>query len=1236
MKKIYLSLLLVFILTLHVFGVNVTITMNSTSRTMTLTEKSSGNQIDVGTPSTYTYNFSADPGIYMLNGFNASGVSNGTLEIEVTYETTQTFSITTITAYAGNSGWVLGTDYTLECQANSREGVSRVITTSTAATAGKITFLMNVGDSYRLNYTVSATRIASGYLAEFNHSNTVTASYVNAYVTIPLGTVYSLTLPEAASIYVGAKLGAVVQSSGGTHYVPFTEIVSDSTKVADGKKTCYYSLGQSCVYNFRVSQTGKLTNGGIFTVPTTSDGNLEISQADLDTADPKMIDHDVTHNSYTNVGDILLNINKQGHLKLLQGQKRQLLNLRSWQLTDTQTNNYFIEPDYHYKIVDVSGNEISDVIEINEKGEIEAVGNGTAIVLITYDAISLKIYSKTGAATNYMAGPLFTSIWPENTGTFVVTVGQTDDSSIVSNMKVQEENRVDNSDGSGADLDTEHDVMYYFEGTAGYYYTFKPQGVSSVSLANPTLETNTSRYTGFTNIPANEDGSYTLLLTFGRNIVKLTSATGNSVYQVISAKPAGYVISNKSRPDMPVLPGDDINIQFHGFFHPANKLAGIYNMSAYILYNNIPNGNSLILSPNQYTFGGNPAAQLTQYHVPADWDPATPFELKNGAIQINGYGSVIGKHRDISVTTGINPNFTAVVRVNYFGSIPDVDVLLSAPVDGFKFTALPVGAEIVVKNDVNDTIPANENGEYLGTYRTYSYEIYADGYKAVLGTNTIAENDGIKEIPVAMTLISDMQWDGTSMAKPKQVTAGEAIVVGSEFENKAGYYKISNAYELRWVAYQAEQKVPGNNVILTDDIDLGNYPWTPIGYNTTYFYSGTFEGNYKTVTGLNINSSSGYPALIGYVLGGKIKNLTTEGSITKAKASMIGGLAGEFYVENCHNKANVVGGQGTGGLVGGILNVTGNAKIINCSNSGNVNTGSGMYAGGFAGQISGSALIENCWNSGSVTSTNGYIGGFSGSLATATIKNCYNTGDVSAKGTNVGGLAGYAQSGSIINCYNAGKMTNANTAGYGAIKGAGTAATVSNCYAPDNIGDNVKSDGTIITTLSAFASGEVSWLLGAAFGQTVSTDTLPVLGGASVYRVIYANNFDAEVDTLYTNGVLPVIEKTGYTGKWLTGVAGSEVNEVSTDAGLYVLFTHDTATSVDDATYQLTVYPNPFTDYLYIKSYSDDKLSIISLTGQTQMIVPVSEGVNRINVQSLPTGVYIVRCGDKRIKMDKI
>ena len=794
------------------------------------------------------------------------------------------------------------------------------------------------------------------------------------------------------------------------------------------------------------------------------------------------------------------------------------------------------------------------------------------IVTVTYDAIQLKSWASNGTATNYFFGPLFSAIWPENTGAFVVTVGGTEDAGIVPNMKIQEENRVENT-VLGTDVDAEHDVFYYLEDSVGYRYTFKPEGVVSVSIANPILGANSASYNGFQNVPVNADSSYTMLLTHGRNIIKLTSASGASVYQVIAAKPAGYVISNKSRPGEPILPGDDVNVQYHGLFHPANKMSGIYNMSTYVTYNGTPAGNSLILSANQYQFGGTPSAQLSFYHVSTSCTDT--FELRKGALQVLGFGSLFGKHREISIIGGVNPNFTAAVRVQYFGSIPNINIPITMPSEGFKFTGLPDSAEVFVisenytaKNSsgadvtLKDTLSANENGEFLGTYRTYYYTIYAPGYKAISGTNTIAAGDGVKNIPVTMELI-DGEWDGTNMAKPQQVTAAESTVTGSEFENKEGYYKITNAYELRWIAYQSEQKNAALNAILVNDIDLNNKSWSPIGaYAVGYNYTGTFEGSNKTIKGLLIDGTKGssYKALFSFVNGGTVRNLTTEGNVTNGVASMFGGLGGSFLIENCHNKANISSTrQSTGGLVGSIMNTsTAQSVIRNCSNTGNVVLSGGNYqnTGGFAGGVAGAVTIENCWNSGNVTSPYRYVGGFAANMSnTATIKNCYNTGNISANGNNVGGMVGNATAGTILNCFNTGNITNANTAGYGAIKGAGTAATVTNCYAPDNIGNNIKTDGTSLKVPTAFASGEVTWLLGNAFGQTLGTDTIPVIGDPKVYNVTFTNNKNQETDTIFTNGTLPSLEKDGLVGYWFTNAdQTTPVTNVNSDSILFLAY----------------------------------------------------------------------------------
>ena len=149
---------------------------------------------------------------------------------------------------------------------------------------------------------------------------------------------------------------------------------------------------------------------------------------------------------------------------------------------------------------------------------------------------------------------------------------------------------------------------------------------------------------------------------------------------MLTAKECHREITNETRPDATdFIPGDKVKVQYSGLFHPANKLAGIYNMSAYVNYNGNPNGTSLILSANQDTFGSAAKAQAVTFVIPEDYDAeANPeFILDEGVIQVNGYGDPIGNHRTIDRFNGRSPNFTAIAHKTYFGAIPEVRVPVS-------------------------------------------------------------------------------------------------------------------------------------------------------------------------------------------------------------------------------------------------------------------------------------------------------------------------------------------------------------------------------------------------------------------------------------------------------------------------------------------------------------------------------------------------------------------------------
>jgi hypothetical protein len=467
-------------------------------------------------------------------------------------------------------------------------------------------------------------------------------------------TPYLIKAPAGASVSVGRKL---------VHFRRFETIQPDSAVLKDEVMNHYFSLTASQVYNFRVSQASKLTCAGTFTM-TTSLAPLTITPELLE-GDPRLIDRNLNANNNYNVADLYLNINETGHLRLKQGDKYQLVNIRAWQAVDNIINNYFIEPDYRYEVINETGELATDVVTVSNDGLLTAVGSGTAIVKVGYDALNVKTAA---------GGPFFGALWPENTGVFVVTVGN-NEAGVVTGMKLNEAANAAtlSSRLAGEAPDAELDVLYYTETEEAFNYRFTPEAGAVVTLARPIISGHTINFTGFSSngVIVHEDGSYTVQLVNGRNLVRIAKAEAVS-YQVLRARPVSYTLTNISNPGADLHPGDAVAIRFNSLFHPAHKLAGVYNMSARIAYK--ANGISLTGAANQYTFASTEKAQTITTTIPANWDPLQPYVLTNGAILASGYGDPYGAHRNISPETGKDVNFNAALRTAYFGSLPDVTI----------------------------------------------------------------------------------------------------------------------------------------------------------------------------------------------------------------------------------------------------------------------------------------------------------------------------------------------------------------------------------------------------------------------------------------------------------------------------------------------------------------------------------------------------------------------------------
>ena len=183
------------------------------------------------------------------------------------------------------------------------------------------------------------------------------------------------------------------------------------------------------------------------------------------------------------------------------------------------------------------------------------------------------------------------------------------------------------------------------------------------------------------------------------------------------------------------------------------------------------------------------------------------------------------------------------------------------------------------------------------------------------------------------------------------------------------------------------------NYVLTRNITIGN--WTPIDF------SGSFDGQGYTISGISVSSPSGdFAGFFGY-LTGSVSNLILSGSVN-VTCGYAGGVCGynAGYIYNVWNQISVTNGRSMICCTGGIAGHNG-GSIYDCMNSGTIYAWDG-YAGGIVGESYNS--ISSCINFGGV---NGYhAGGIVGHYYDrGYVGNCANYGGVS--GDVAGGIAGY-------------------------------------------------------------------------------------------------------------------------------------------------------------------------------------------------------------------------------------
>lgn len=969
------------------------------------------------------YTIDLAPGAYWVDGYDANNDRNGGVVIDVSSDSSS-FKLQRMYQISVNpNSWVKDTDYTLSLRVTDASGAERKAEFGSAVNWGKTytSCLFVVGD------TVSVT--ATPNAETHPNYNPATASK-----TPTMNDSLSLTCKEFVTVTVTAPKGSTIDAGTLAKYYVFSFLEPFARSVEDGTATFHLDKNTDYFYRVRHPQGATYWNY----VRLSADAAYTVTEEDLGlTGDfSKDTIYHFENNVYDRAG-IYLNINTKGYKNMAVGETFELNSFRNWFAIESFMNAKVALPEMHYQVIDVNGNA-SDVVTITPNAlnsnvaVMEAKHEGTAIVLVTYDAMT-HMAGQTSTASHR-----FSAIWPELTGVFVVNVGA-DGSAIQTNMNLDRMDAVIEKD-EARQLDAEHDILFY-TGTEGASYSFKPEAGCTVSVLRPTVTAASMTYSGgFTanGVTTAEDGTVTVSgLITGRNIIKVTKG-GLSTYQVVTARGVSYKFVNAEGTELTqeelaaIKPGDSVTIQFSNLISPKEKLSGAYNFN-FSLYMQGPDGTFFKSDPGGnfgvYDFSGNPDRQKLTVTIPKFWAEET-YTL-SGAIKQAGWPGV-PTHRGITYAVGTNPGFDAPKTAGILSRLPEITI----PVVKLDFLTGKLSFQdqngtaidrkdltVTLADSAGNGIAVAEDGTFKAYAEEYFYTVSGAGVEYASGSVTMTE-EGPNEFTITLQATAAGAWDGKTQTEPQT--------------DENGVYQISTGAELAWfVAKSKDADVSG---VLTADINLGKYAWLNISSSKKVVLDGaSFE-----ITGLN--ATAGLFAQIGS--NSYIHDLTIRGAVS---------------------------GKGSAGAIAGYASGTA-PKIANCFNYA-VITSTGNNVGGLVGYTYQNAVIENCANFGAVTGGSSVGGIIGGTVSNgSTITGCYNTAEISATGSKAGGIIGGTSSEmTVASCYNTGKISGTASGGIaGEVKGnvnwSGTVQgkiTISSCYSTGEAGSAVF--GTVDT-----ASSEIS------------------------------------------------------------------------------------------------------------------------------------------------------------------
>ncbi len=389
--------------------------------------------------------------------------------------------------------------------------------------------------------------------------------------------------------------------------------------------------------------------------------------------------------------------------------------------------------------------------------------------------------------------------------------------------------------------------------------------------------------------------------------------------------------------------------------------------------------------------GAAATAMATPMEIGATVSPATVDEA-----DLNG--------QVLTITLSGGATFNAGVAPRHFSLMPAVDGLsLGTPTRTSPTTVTIPLAFVAAGNDL--TMDVTTNIQIQG-FATTTSDLSAPITLRATRTDYDTDDDGLIEINWLEQLDAvryELSGDGTaetgfeSQYAAAFPLAEDGMGCAFDHDGDSGTPERCIGYELvRDLDFNSRASYRSDTVSTAWTTGTG---WAPIG--AVVSYTGTFQGNGKTISNLFVNDSTTGVGLFNRLAG----TLTNLGLVN---VNVTGDDAGALAADS---SASITGVYATGrvsasGNAGGLVGSASPGSITSSYSTVAV-TGSGDNVGGLVGSLGfTAATISNSYATGPVNGADN-VGGLVGEvLATGTITNSYATGAVSGTGANVGGLAG--------------------------------------------------------------------------------------------------------------------------------------------------------------------------------------------------------------------------------------